>query len=252
MAKRKERNVTESKKSYYAVIPANVRYDESLPPNAKLLYGEITALCNAEGYCWASNKYFADLYGVSILSVKRWIRVLIEKGYITSQLIYKEGSKEIDTRYIQICYEGSNKNDTTPRIENDTDNNTSINNTLNTTNEYSNKSDKPYEEIINYLNEKADKKYRANNKATQKHINARLTEGYTVDDFKTVIDKKCTEWKNTEMEQYLRPETLFGTKFEGYLNAKINKTSGGDKGDTNRSTTEENQFSKWITGGTVL
>lgn len=128
--------MTESKKSYYAIIPANVRYDESLPPNAKLLYGEITALCNAEGYCWASNKYFAELYGVSILSVKRWIKVLIDRGYITSQLNYKEGSKEIDTRYIQICTEGSNKNDTTPRIKNDTDNNTSINTTSNNTNEY--------------------------------------------------------------------------------------------------------------------
>lgn len=85
-----------------------------------------------------------------------------------------------------------------------------------------NLSDKPttIKSIIDYLNEKADKKYRANNKATQKHINARLKEGYTVEDFKSVIDKKCAEWKNTEMEQYLRPETLFGTKFEGYLNSK--------------------------------
>ena len=82
-----------------------------------------------------------------------------------------------------------------------------------------------YSEVINYLNEKADTKYKSNSKQTVKHINARLTEGYTVDDFKTVIDKKCTEWKNTDMEQYLRPETLFGTKFEGYLNAKINKTN---------------------------
>ena len=252
MAKRKERNVTESKKSYYAVIPANVRYDESLPPNAKLLYGEITALCNAEGYCWASNKFFADLYGVTTTTISLWIKALIERGYIQSEIVYKEGTKEILNRYLTILNYPIKENLNTPIEENLKDNNTSINNTLNTTNEYSNKSDKPYEEIINYLNEKADKKYRANNKATQKHINARLTEGYTVDDFKTVIDKKCTEWKNTDMEQYLRPETLFGTKFEGYLNAKINKTSGGDKNGIQRSTTEENQFSKWITGGTVL
>ena len=121
--------MTDSKKSYYAVIPASVRYDESLPPNAKLLYGEITALCNAEGYCWASNKYFADLYGVSIVSIKRWIKALIDSGYITSQLIYKEGSKEVDTRYIQICTEGGIKNDTTSGIKNEPDNNTSSFNT---------------------------------------------------------------------------------------------------------------------------
>ncbi len=78
-----------------------------------------------------------------------------------------------------------------------------------------------YIEIISYLNEKAGTNYRAQTKATQSHINARLKEGYTLDDFKTVIDKKCAEWKGSTMEQYLRPETLFGTKFEGYLNSKV-------------------------------
>ena len=94
--------MTDSKKSYYAVIPANIRYDESLPPNAKLLYGEITALCNAEGYCWASNKYFAELYEVSQFTISRWINALVNRGYIASQIIYKEGTKQIDKRYIQI------------------------------------------------------------------------------------------------------------------------------------------------------
>ncbi len=75
----------EEKPSYYAIIPANVRYDKNLSANAKLLYGEITALCNDKGFCWASNKYFANLYGVSLRSISRWISILTEKGYIYSE-----------------------------------------------------------------------------------------------------------------------------------------------------------------------
>ncbi|MDR0925936.1 MAG: conserved phage C-terminal domain-containing protein [Hungatella sp.] len=79
--------------------------------------------------------------------------------------------------------------------------------------------DKPsYKEIIDYLNVKTGKAYRWQTKATQSHINARFAEGYTLKDFKSVIDSKAAEWKGGKMEQYLRPETLFGTKFEGYLN----------------------------------
>ena len=77
-----------------------------------------------------------------------------------------------------------------------------------------------YISIISYLNEKAGTKYKHTSKKTQTCIHARLAEGYSVDDFKAVIDKKCADWIWTDYEQYLRPETLFGTKFESYLNAK--------------------------------
>lgn len=84
------------------------------------------------------------------------------------------------------------------------------------------------EQIISHLNEKAGTNYKSKTKDTQNKINARLNEGYTLDDFIVVIDKKCNEWINdTKMQQYLRPETLFGTKFESYLNqpVKQNQTS---------------------------
>ena len=80
-----------------------------------------------------------------------------------------------------------------------------------------------YKTIISFLNLKAGTNYRPTTPKTKAAINARLSEGFTVDDFKTVIDKKCIEWLETEFEKYLRPETLFGCKFEGYLNAKVQK-----------------------------
>lgn len=76
-------------------------------------------------------------------------------------------------------------------------------------------------DIILYLNSVCNTRYKYNSTKTQKLINARLNEGFTLEDFKQVIDKKYNDWKNTKWEQYLRPETLFGTKFEGYLNQKI-------------------------------
>ena len=78
-------------------------------------------------------------------------------------------------------------------------------------------------DIIEYLNAKAETNYKPTTAKTVECINARLKEGFTFEDFKTVIDKKTAEWKGGEFEQYLRPTTLFGTKFEGYLNAKVNK-----------------------------
>lgn len=73
-------------------------------------------------------------------------------------------------------------------------------------------------DIIVHLNEKSGKSFTAKAKETIKVIEARIKEGYTLDDFKKVIDTKCAKWKNTEFEDYLRPITLFGTKFNSYLN----------------------------------
>jgi len=78
----------------------------------------------------------------------------------------------------------------------------------------------PFAQIITCLNEKAGTSYKPTSKTTQEHIRARWREGYKLPDFFTVIDKKVKEWMGTEQEQYLRPMTLFGTKFEGYLNQK--------------------------------
>ena len=75
-----------SQPNFYAIIPASVRYNETLVPNAKLLYGEITAMCNTEGFCWADNTYFAGLYDVSMYTISRWISQLEKCGFIKSEV----------------------------------------------------------------------------------------------------------------------------------------------------------------------
>lgn len=77
-----------------------------------------------------------------------------------------------------------------------------------------------YKEVINYLNNKINSNYKYTTKKTQSLIHSRLEEGFKLEDFKKVIDVKAKEWMGTDYERYLRPETLFGTKFEGYLNQK--------------------------------
>lgn len=211
--------------NYYAIIPANIRYDEDLIQGAKLLYGEITALSNQKGFCWANDMYFANLYKVSKKTIQTWLKSLEVRGYLTREVIYKEGSNEIVSRYIRLCAYPSNENVHTPMHEKVRDNNTSTNTTINNT---SNKKilsssdeqdDVPYKEIVDYLNLKTSKKYKHSTSKTKSLIKARWNEGFRVDDFKKVIDNKCFEWVgNSDMAKYLRPETLFGNKFEGYLN----------------------------------
>lgn len=73
---------TKENPTYYAVIPATVRYDTRLTLGARMMYGEITCLSNKEGYCWASNKYFAELYDVCENTIQNWITALKNSGYI--------------------------------------------------------------------------------------------------------------------------------------------------------------------------
>lgn len=91
----------------------------------------------------------------------------------------------------------------------------------------------PYKEIIDYLNERTGRNYKHTAKANQRVIKARMNEGYTLEDFKTVIDKKYDEWNNdTKMKKFLRPETLFSTNFDRYLNEETesnqNSWAGSD------------------------
>lgn len=136
----------EINKSYFAVLPADIRYDKKLKDKAKLLYGEITALCNEKGYCWASNSYFAELYGVSKETVSRLISNLCDQGYLRVEILYDgkvfkerrihiQKSRDLLTKSsIPLLTETSrpiDENVIDPIDENVKENNTVVNNTVN-------------------------------------------------------------------------------------------------------------------------
>lgn len=103
----------------------------------------------------------------------------------------------------------------------------------------------PYQEIIDHLNLKADTKYKSTSSKTRSLIDARFKEKFMLEDFIIVIDKMVSEWKGGDMEKYIRPETLFGTKFEGYLNRIETKKKSGDKNDEQRRAEEEDKPNRY-------
>jgi len=137
-----------TKPNYYAVIPADVRYSKKLTPNAKLLYAEITALCNLNGKCTASTEYFCKLYEVSRVSIQKWLKTLEDNNYIKRVNIYKQGSKEILTRVITLV--------NNPRKQKLTDNtNINITNTNLTDSNKGKRFKKPsFDEVNNYCLER--------------------------------------------------------------------------------------------------
>lgn len=91
----------EVRPGYYAIIPADVRYDDRIPANAKLLYGEVSALIGASGFCYASNQYFARIYGMSVDSISRLFKKLEDNGYIKRE-IEKDRSGQVVRRKIYL------------------------------------------------------------------------------------------------------------------------------------------------------
>lgn len=141
--------------NYYAIIPAEVRYNENLAPNEKLLYGEITALCNKTGQCFATNNYFAELYNVEIETISRWIKHLINNGFITSYVDKENGN----ARYIQLNqYLLTNlsipidKKINSPIDKKINNNNTSNNNTNNNTSNIKENKKENQQDTINSYN----------------------------------------------------------------------------------------------------
>lgn len=99
--------------------------------------------------------------------------------------------------------------------------------------------------VISYLNERLGSRYRPDIEKNRRLVAARMNEKRTIEDFKAVIDVKCEEWKGTEMEKYLRPETLFSNKFESYLNQPVANTVGNR---LKKSVSKEDVFGSFMTG----
>lgn len=125
--------------AYHAVIPASVRYDPELRPSAKLLYGELTALADMTGYCWASNRYFAKLYRISDKTVSELLLQLERRGHIRREVVRNERNEVVERRIYAGTFivvpspeksgEGSPEKSGDPPPKNRKENNTSINDT---------------------------------------------------------------------------------------------------------------------------
>ena len=202
----------------FGLIPRRVMRDERLSIGAKVVYAYLASFAGNKEYAFPGRDLMCNELGISKDSLLKYMRLLKEFGYLEVEQV-KEGGRFAHNIYKLIPYPNSSDTEISspyPKIsdtvEKDTNNNNNINN-----NNYK------YKEVIDYLNERTGKNYKpveTNNKL----IRARYKEGYTLEDFKAVIDYKTSKWKGTEWEKYLRPSTLFGNKFETYVNEIPNRS----------------------------
>lgn len=200
-------------------IPAEVWLDERLNPLEKVILMEIDSLDCGEKGCYASNEYIAGFCQCSESKVAHAVTRLVEIGYV-SRKSFDGRQRILQSRLAKFARQNSKvcKSDVQNLQESNIDSNIDINSSIKKEYKESPKESDFTAAVVDYLNEKAGTHYRAGVAKTQALIKARAKEGFTEADFRTVIDKKCADWIGTEYEQYLRPQTLFDTKFESYLN----------------------------------
>lgn len=176
------------------------------------------------------NKYDIIKYSIktSEVAIKNFlVHSIVKGGKPVEDCLLKDINEVKDKSLLSYIfnnlYNKDNLNETVKKIidnynENNNDNDSIVDESYNESCDTINSNTETIKNVINYLNSKLNSKYSDKAQQNTKYINARINEGHTFEDFKTVIDKKHAEWKGTEWEKYLRPETLFGSKFEGYLN----------------------------------
>lgn len=213
-----------------------------LKGNELLIYAIIYGFSQAEDQAFnGSLQYLADWTNSTKQGVTKNLKALVEKGYITKEDKYINNVKfcEYQTTKFNTVYNKVSQDMQQSLTGYTTEFNTgmqqSLTNNINKT--INNKLDNiielkdriPYQEVVDYLNKVAGTNYRATSKKTKELIKARINEGFTLQDFQIVIEKKTRDWINdNKMKGYLRPETLFGSKFEGYLNQPVKELTTKD------------------------
>lgn len=213
-----------------------------LKGNELLIYAIIYGFSQTEEQTFnGSLQYLADWTNSTKQGVTKNLKTLVEKGYIVKEDKYINNVKfcEYYTTKFNTVYNKVEQGMQQSLIGYTTKFNTGMQQSLtnnindNIINKLDNiielKDNVPYKEVVEYLNSFAGTNYRATSKKTRELIKARTNEGYTLEDFKVVIEKKTREWiNNNKMKGYLRPETLFGSKFEGYLNQPVKELTTKD------------------------
>lgn len=221
-------------------IPREIWLTTELTLQEKVFLVEIDSLDNESG-CYASNKHFSEVFLLTTQRCSQVIKSLEKKKMITIDYVYKKNSKEIDKRIIKVSRKfskgikyslGGIKEPLKAYQENFKGNNTKDNNTVNNNIVDLEKNDVPFKEILDYLNHQAKKQFK-NVQGNKKFIQARWNEGYTLEDFKKVIDNKVSDAENPAVyfdAKYVQPSTLFGNKFDQYLN-QVSENSGTTERD---------------------
>lgn len=214
------------KDNNFVTIQGWMRTKLDLKGNELLAYAVIYGFSQTDGAKFTgSRKYLAEWCGCSMATIDRTLNSLVDKGLISrTSYVTKHGYRAVE--YATMSPTNIDEPSAAePRTADADGPRTPTAEPQPLLNEPQTpaqpKEPDPTEEIVDHLNKRAGTHYKATTANTRKLIKARLKEGFTVDEIKLVIDKKCADWLNDRnMIQYLRPETLFGNKFESYLNAK--------------------------------
>jgi len=260
---------------YFLNIPAEVAHDPRIKRDkAILLFGEIYSMLNVTGAFYMSNKEIAKrLRCKTVKPVKEALNELESLGYIERRIIKDEKTGAVIGRKITSTWKpqmtevskggiqedpSPSYDDSHPLVTTRTEGgvseepqiehiNRAVNRTANKENSSSKDEHIPYSKIIGYLNQKTSAKYKSTTKSTQRLIRARWHEGYRLDDFKKVVDNKAFEWQgDSKMWKYMRPATLFGSKFDDYLNANNLASNSGGSGGFNIDEESQKKFFKKI------